>query len=86
MFDMLTVTEAARRVGRSPATVYRWIRDGRLVVANSDGRRMVNPVDLENVRDEMYPMLHLPEEWGVLDDGSIARNWAAAVALSRSGR
>ena len=31
-------------------------------------------------------MLPLPEEWRTLDDGTQARNWVAAVALTRSGR
>ncbi len=47
---------------------------------------MIDPVDLDSVRDELYPMLPMPLEWQRLEDGSPAPNWVAAVALSRSGR
>ena len=47
---------------------------------------MIDPIDLEHVRDELYPMLPLPPEWQLLEDGTPAPNWAAAVALSRNGR
>ncbi len=83
---MLTVEEAARRVGRSPGTVRRWIRDGRLHAQTEGGRRVIDPAELDTVRDELYPMLPAPPEWQRLDDGSPAPNWVAAVALSRSGR
>lgn len=83
---MLTVEEAASRVGRSPATVRRWIRDGRLSSRTEGRRRVIDPVDLDSVRDELYPMLPMPLEWQRLEDGSPAPNWVAAVALSRSGR
>ena len=83
---MLTVAEAAQRVGRSPATVRRWIRDGRLRAERTDGRCMIDPGTLDEVRDEMYPMLPLPSEWRRLEDGTPALNWVAAVALSRLGR
>lgn len=83
---MLTVEEAASRVGRSPATVRRWIRDGRLSSRTEGRRRVIDPGDLDSVRDELYPMLPLPPEWQRLEDGSPAPNWVAAVALSRSGR
>ncbi len=83
---MIGVAEAASRVGRSPETVRRWIRSGRLP-ASRDGRRLVLDVgDLDAVRDELYPMLALPAEWQRLEDGSPAPNWVAAVALSRSSR
>lgn len=82
---MLTVEEAATRVGRSPATVRRWIRDGRLSSHTEGRRRVIDPADLDSVRDELYPMLPLPPEWQRLEDGSPAPNWVAAVALSRSG-
>jgi len=84
--SMLTVEEAASLVGRSPKTVRRWIRDGRLP-AQSKGRRWaIDPAELDVVRDELYPMLPLPAEWERLEDGTLAPNWVAAVALSRNGR
>jgi excisionase family DNA binding protein len=59
MIGMLTVTEAAQRVGRSPQTVRRWIRDGRLPAVTQHGRHAIEPADLDGVRDELYPMLEL---------------------------
>lgn len=83
---MLSVAEAAIRVGRSPTTVRRWIRDGRLPAHTQGGRRVIDPTDLDRIRDEVYPMLPMPAEWQHLEDGSPAPNWVATVALSRSGR
>lgn len=83
---MLTVTEAAQRVGRSPGTVRRWVREGRLPVTTTRGKRLIDPGVLDEVRDEVYPMLPLPSEWQTLEDGSPAPNWVAGVALSRHGR
>ncbi|MGO9322803.1 MAG: helix-turn-helix domain-containing protein [Solirubrobacteraceae bacterium] len=83
---MLTVAEAAQRVGRSPGTVRRWIRDGRLRAETTHGRRLIDPGALDEVRNEMYPMLPLPPEWRKLKDGTPTPNWVAAVALSRLGR
>lgn len=86
MNTMITVVEAAQRVGRSPGTVRRWIREGRLRADTVHGQRLIDPGALNEVRDEMYPMLPLPPEWRTLEDGSPAPNWVAAVALSRLGR
>jgi excisionase family DNA binding protein len=83
---VLTVAEASRRVGRSPGTIRRWIREGRLQAELADGKRLIDPSALDEVRDEMYPMLALPPEWQKLEDGTPAPNWVAAVALSRLGR
>jgi excisionase family DNA binding protein len=86
MAAMLTVAEAAARVGRSPETVRRWIRSGRLPAVSEQGRLVIEPADLDGVRDELYPMLELPEEWKRFEDGTPVPNWVSAVALSRQGR
>jgi excisionase family DNA binding protein len=83
---MLTVSEAAQRVGRTPGTVRRWIREGRLPAQAERGHSVIDPADLAAMRDELYPMLPLPPEWQRLEDGTPAPNWVAAVALSRQGR
>jgi excisionase family DNA binding protein len=83
---MLTVGEAASRVGRGAAMVRRWIRDGRLAARTEGGRRVVDPADLDGLRDELYPTLPMPTEWECLEDGAPALNWVAVVALSRNGR
>ncbi len=79
---MLTVAEAPQRVGRTPGTVHRWIRGGRIRAETTYGRLLIDPGAQDEVRNEMYPMLPLPPEWESLED----TNWVAAVALSRLGR
>jgi len=83
---MLTVAEAAERVGRSPGTVRCWIREGRLPVGMRRDERLIDSGDLDVVRDSIYPMLPLPREWQRLEDGTPAPNWVVGVALSRLGR
>ncbi len=83
---ILTVEEAASRVGRSPETVRRWIRSGRLSATIEGRRRVIDPSDLDSIRDEIYPMLDLPPEWQQLEDGTPAPNWVAVIALARNGR
>lgn len=78
--------QAASSVGRSPETVRRWNRGGRLSAIRDGGRILIDRAELDAVRDELYPMLPLPPEWRLLEDGTPAPNWVAAIALSRSGR
>jgi excisionase family DNA binding protein len=83
---MLTIAEAAERVGRSPSTVRRWIREGRLPANTARGERLIDAANLDRVRDSIYPMLPVPLEWQRLGDGTPAPNWVAGVALLRLGR
>lgn len=83
---VLSVDQAASSVGRSPETVRRWIRGGRLSAIRDGGRILIDRAELDAVRDELYPMLPLPPQWRLLEDGTPAPNWVAALALSRSGR
>ncbi|GAC1344360.1 MAG: hypothetical protein NVSMB29_17910 [Candidatus Dormibacteria bacterium] len=47
--DVLTVREAARRVGRTPETVRRWVWSGRLTATKRGNRLLVTRADLERV-------------------------------------
>jgi excisionase family DNA binding protein len=88
---MLTVVEAAQRVGRSTSTIRGWIRSGLLPAAMAAGRWRIEPDALDELRDGIYPMLEPPAEWRKPADGTPAPNWVAAVGpaavgLSRIGR
>jgi excisionase family DNA binding protein len=83
---MLTIAEAAERVGRRPGTVRRWIRESRLPADTTRGERLIDLADLDAVRDAIYSALPVPLEWQRLEDGTPTPNWVAGVALSRLGR
>jgi excisionase family DNA binding protein len=53
---MLTIAEAAERVGRSPGTIRRWIREGRLPVVMERDERLIGSADLDVVRNSIYPI------------------------------
>jgi excisionase family DNA binding protein len=82
---VLTIVEAAESVGRSPGTVRRWICEDRLPAETARRERLIDPADLDIVRDSIYPMLPVPLEWQRLQDGTPA-HWVAGAALSRLGR
>jgi excisionase family DNA binding protein len=58
---MLTVPEAARRVGRNPETIRRWIRSGRLPARKIGTQHVIEEADLASVKDSH--MLPLPPGW-----------------------
>lgn len=80
---MLTVAQAADRVGKDPETVRRWIRSGRLRAKRVGRRHAISDLDLRAVEDELFPMADLPDDWKIGDDGSPAPNWVAALHRSR---
>lgn len=82
---MLIVAQTASRIGRSPETVRRWIREGPLPARRMGAKQVVEDGDVRAIEDELYPMAELPEEWQVGDDGSPAQNRVAALHRSRSG-
>src|SRR5690349_10410645 len=46
-------------VGRSPETVRRWIRSGRLSAICDGDRTLIDPADLDAIRHKLYQMLAL---------------------------
>ena len=82
---MLTVPEAARRVGRDPETVRRWIRSGRLASRKVGTQYVIDETDLETMLedDEELPV---PSEWNETWTGEPPFNAVRALRLSRTGR
>ena len=80
---MLTVAEAARRVGRDPETVRRWIRTGKLRSRKIGTQHMIDEHDLAAMEaDEALPV---PDAWLTFPDGTPQPDWVAVVRRSRAG-
>ncbi len=58
---MLTVPEAARRIGRNPETVRRWIRAGKLRSTKAGTQHMIDERDLPSTRSS--DLLPMPPQW-----------------------
>ena len=81
---MLTVPEAARRIGRNPETVRRWIREGRLRATKVGTQHVIEESDLQ-ATVEGAEMLPLPVSWGRTITGEPMPNAVALVRRSRAG-
>jgi len=79
---MLTVPEAAKRVGRDPETVRRWIRAGRLRARKVGTQHVIEESDLDQVAGEP-PEVWVPEEWRTFPDGTPQPDWERLVRRSR---
>ena len=60
---LLTVPEAARRVGKDPETVRRWIRSGRLRSEKVGTQHLVREEDLAHMVEGSH--LDVPAHWAV---------------------
>jgi excisionase family DNA binding protein len=60
---MLTVPEAARRIGRNPETIRRWIREGKLPARKVGTQHVLDEGDLEAYLEETSDRLPIPPEW-----------------------
>ncbi|MGH3443051.1 MAG: helix-turn-helix domain-containing protein [Nitriliruptorales bacterium] len=81
---MLTVPEAARRIGRHPETVRRWIRSGRLRSEKVGTQHLVREEDVDSLADDRP--LDLPDEWTRDDGGQPMPTWDQLVRDSRASR
>lgn len=80
---MVTVPEAARRVGRDPETVRRWIRKGRLRSERVGTQHLVDERELDLLVDE--EPLPVPDGWGSFASGRPQPDWTRLVRRSREG-
>jgi excisionase family DNA binding protein len=80
---MITVPEAARRAGKDPETIRRWIRAGRLKAQRVGTQHVIEESDLDAVlEDEQLPT---PAAWERMPDGRPVPNVVRAIRLSRVG-
>jgi excisionase family DNA binding protein len=81
---MLTVPEAAKRVGRNPETVRRWIREGKLRARKVGTQHVIEEADLDALldKDEMAP---LPEHLRYMSNGEPMINVVRIIRRSREG-
>lgn len=71
---MLTVPEVARRIGRDPETVRRWIRGGKLRAHKVGTQHVIEDEDLADaLADDDEQML--PGQWRRLPDGRPMPNF-----------
>jgi excisionase family DNA binding protein len=81
----LTVPEAARRVGRNPETVRRWIREGKLTSRKVGTQHLIEEQDLDAVAAPDAERLPLPPDWRTTFWGEPMPDVVAAVRRSRHG-
>jgi excisionase family DNA binding protein len=79
---MLTVPEVARRVGRDPETVRRWIRGGKLRARKVGTQHVVEEDDLAALLDQGDEQL-LPKRWSKLPDGRPMPNFVKYIRERR---
>lgn len=82
---MLTVPEAAARVGRDPETVRRWIRAGKLRAKKVGTQHVIDEADLDQLTGETGS-LPLPKEWQTTWTGEPQPDWVRLIRRSRRGR
>ena len=79
---MLTVPEAARRVGRDPETVRRWIRGGKLRAHKVGTQHVIEEDDLAEALAATDEQL-LPADWSRLPDGRPMPNFVKYIRERR---
>ena len=81
---MLTVPQAAERVGRDPETVRRWIRIGKLRSERVGTQHMVDEADLDQL--STVGSLPLPKPWRRTSTGRPQPDWVRILHRSRRSR
>lgn len=79
---MITVPEAARRSGRNPETIRRWIRAGRLRSQRVGTQHLVDEAALDALAAPAT--IELPVAWRVGDGGRPIPDWERLVRDARA--
>jgi len=81
---MLTVPEAARRAGKNPETIRRWIREGKLPARKIGTQHVIEEVDLTAAIGDAGDRAPLPPEWRRTTWGGPMPDVVGAVRRSRA--
>lgn len=82
----LTVPEAARRIGRNPETIRRWIREGKLRSRKVGTQHLIEERDLDAASAPAADRLELPEAWRTTFWGAPMPDWVAILRAQRDER
>ncbi len=83
---MLTVPEAARRTGRNPETIRRWIREGKLPAQRVGTQHLIADEDLDDAVGASSQVLPMPDRWERTFWGGVMPDVVGAIRRSRAGR
>ena len=83
---MLTVPQAARRVGKDAETVRRWIRSGKLRARRVGTQHIIEEDDLRAIAPGKGAQLPVPAEWRRTWTGEPMPNVVRLIERSRKGR
>ena len=81
---MLTVPQAARKIGRNPETVRRWIREGKLTARKVGTQHVIEERDLDAL-DPATLRSALPAAWRRTVTGEPMPDVVDAIRRSRAG-
>ena len=82
----LTVPEAARRTGRNPETIRRWIREGKLASRKVGTQHLIEEDDLDSISAPAGDSFPLPAAWRTTLTGEPMPDWTALIRSSRGRR
>jgi excisionase family DNA binding protein len=81
----LTVPEAARRTGRNPETIRRWIREGKLRAHKVGTQHLIEEPDLAAMTDTAAEGgFAVPAAWRSTWTGERMPDWVTLVRRSRT--
>jgi excisionase family DNA binding protein len=78
----VTVPEAARRVGKNPETIRRWIREGRLPARKVGTQHVSDERDLQVIGED--GVLPAPDAWNTTPTGEPMPDWVAILRRQRA--
>jgi excisionase family DNA binding protein len=79
---VLTVPEVAKRTGRNPETIRRWIREGRLPARKIGTQHLIEEEDVALIGED--DRLPAPARWARTFSGEPMPDWVALLHRQRS--